>query len=276
MNRNEVERLTADLLSGRIGQADFVAAITTPAIAELDNVTLDLDRRRRCGFPEVVFGQSKPVETLIRIFHRLLDEQQPVLATRVEADKAVALSREFPAGQYNAAARTFRIGQCRPLRHSATSAAETLGSTSPSRSERTTLGLVAVVTAGTSDIAVAEEVRETADWMGAATDLVVDVGVAGPHRLLAKLDRITKADAVVVVAGMEAALASVVGGHVACPVIAVPTSIGYGANFAGLAALLGMLNSCAANVSVVNIDAGFKAGYIAAMIAVRNRKVSGE
>ena len=136
-------------------------------------------------------------------------------------------------------------------------------------------GLVAIVTAGTSDIAIAEEVRETADWMGAGTDLIVDVGVAGPQRLAAQLHRIVGADAVVVVAGMEAALASVVGGYVACPVIAVPTSVGYGASFGGIAALLGMLNSCAANVSVVNIDAGFKAGYIAGMIAVR-KKVSGE
>ena len=125
---------------------------------------------------------------------------------------------------------------------------------------------MAVVTAGTSDIAVAEEVRETADWMGARTDLIVDVGVAGPQRLLAKLDRITKADAVVVVAGMEAALASVVGGHVACPVIAVPTSIGYGASFGGLTALLAMLNSCAIGVSVVNIDNGFGAAAIASSI----------
>ena len=137
-----------------------------------------------------------------------------------------------------------------------------------SRSERPTLGLVAIVAAGTSDIPVAEEVRETADWMGAGTDLIVDVGVAGPQRLTAQLHRIVGADAVVVVAGMEAALTSVVGGHVACPVIAVPTSVGYGASFGGLAALLGMLNSCAANVSVVNIDAGFKAGYIAGLIAV--------
>ncbi|HZN36439.1 MAG TPA: nickel pincer cofactor biosynthesis protein LarB, partial [Pirellulaceae bacterium] len=123
--------------------------------------------------------------------------------------------------------------------------------------------------AGTSDMPVAEEVRETADWMGAETELIVDVGVAGPQRLLAKLDRITTADAVVVVAGMEAALASVVGGHVACPVIAVPTSVGYGASLGGIAALLGMLNSCAANVAVVNIDAGFKAGYLAGLIARR-------
>jgi len=136
------------------------------------------------------------------------------------------------------------------------------------------LGLVAIVTAGTSDIPVAEEVRETADWMGAATDVINDVGVAGPQRLIAQLPRITKADAVVVVAGMEAALASVVGGHVACPVIAVPTSVGYGANFGGLAALLGMLNCCAANVCVVNIDAGFKAGYIAALIATKRTSKS--
>jgi len=249
MNRNEVEELTAALMSGRISQAEFVAKVTAPAMAELGDVTLDLDRGRRCGFPEVVFGQSKSVETLARIFRRLLEEQQPVLATRIDADKATELLQQFPSWRYNAAGRTFRIDA---------------GSVSAG-----TLGLVAVVTAGTSDAAVAEEVRETADWMGAETDLIVDVGVAGPQRLLAKLDRITKADAVVVVAGMEAALASVVGGHVACPVIAVPTSVGYGASLGGIAALLGMLNSCAANVCVVNIDAGFKAGYIAGMIAVQ-------
>src|SRR5262245_1109025 len=247
MNRIEVERLTAELIAGRLSQSEFVAALAFAPTADLGDVTLDLDRSRRCGFPEVVFGQSKPVETLARIFRRLLEEEQPVLATRIEADKAQLLMREFADGRYNAAARTFRIDV----------------------SDRPPpVGLVSVVTAGTSDMPVAEEVRETADWMGAGTDLIVDVGVAGPQRLLAKLDRITKGDAVVVVAGMEAALASVVGGHVACPVIAVPTSVGYGASLGGIAALLGMLNSCAANVCVVNIDAGFKAGYIAAMIAL--------
>src|SRR5262245_61233696 len=198
MNRNEVEELTAALMGGRISQAEFVAKVTAPATAELGDVTLDLDRASRCGFPEVVFGQSKSVETLGRIFRRLLDEQQPVLATRIEVEKATELLQQFPAGRYNAAARTFRI------------------ESSPSQRARTSLGLVAVVTAGTSDMAVAEEVRETADWMGAGTDFIVDVGVAGPQRLLAKLDRITKADAVVVVAGMEAARASVVGGRGGC------------------------------------------------------------
>jgi NCAIR mutase (PurE)-related protein len=263
MDRNEVEQLTAALLAGQMSPAEFVAKVTAPATAELGDVTLDLDRGRRCGFPEVVFGQAKSVETLARIFRCLLDEQQPVLATRIDADKAQELAQQFPSGRYNSLARTFRIDHRSPQ----LPREETI-----SRSEMATVGRVAIVTAGTSDRPVAEEVRETADWMGAGTELIIDVGVAGPQRLLAKLDRLVGADAVVVVAGMEAALASVVGGHVACPVIAVPTSIGYGASFGGLAALLGMLNSCAANVAVVNIDAGFKAGYIAGMIALRGKE----
>src|SRR5262245_70105 len=148
MNAAEIERLTSELLGGRVSQAEVVAALSAPNTAELGDVTLDLDRRRRCGFPEVVFGQSKPVDTLSRIFHRLRDEQQPVLATRIEADKAALLTREFPAGRYNAAARTFRID---------------------TTNQALRAGLVSVVTAGTSDMPVAEEVRETADWMGAGT-----------------------------------------------------------------------------------------------------------
>jgi NCAIR mutase (PurE)-related protein len=262
MDRELAIALTEKLLAGGISQAEFVTAILQPAVAqpataEIGDVTLDLDRQRRCGFPEVIFGQGKPVQTLAAIFRRLLEARQPVLATRVDAEKAAVLLKEFPEARYNAVGRTVRIDS----RLHAPREADI------SRSEMTTVGKVAIVTAGTSDMPVAEEVRETADWMGAATDLIVDVGVAGPQRLLAKLDRITSADCVVVVAGMEAALASVVGGHVACPVIAVPTSVGYGASLGGIAALLGMLNSCAANVAVVNIDAGFKAGYLAALIA---------
>jgi len=219
--------------------------------ADLGDVRLDLDRRRRCGFPEVVFGESKDVAMLKRVIERLLDEGEPVLITRVAVDKGAELAAAFPAGRYNAVARTFVIG---------------------TRSVPTTFGHVAIVTAGTSDMPVAEEVRETVQWMGVGCELIVDVGVAGPQRLLEVLPRIVGRDAVVVVAGMEAALASVVGGHVDCPVIAVPTSVGYGASFGGIAALLGMLNSCAANVSVVNIDAGFKAGYIAGMIAVQKHR----
>ena len=156
----------------------------------------------------------------------------------------------FPGAIYNEIARTFRLSP-------------------PDCTGAASAGHVVVVTAGTSDLPVAEEARETLLWMEVGTGLVQDVGVAGPHRLPAHLDRLQPADAVVVVAGMEGALPSVVGGYVACPVIAVPTSVGYGASFGGVAALLGMLNSCAANVTVVNIDAGFKAGYVAGLIARR-------
>jgi NCAIR mutase (PurE)-related protein len=131
---------------------------------------------------------------------------------------------------------------------------------------------VALITAGSSDLPVAEEARETLDWMGVRVNVVHDVGVAGPHRLPEQLDKLRDVDAVVVVAGMEGALPSVVGGYVNCPVIAVPTSVGYGASFGGVAALLGMLNSCASNVIVVNIDAGFKGGYVAGLIAHRNTR----
>jgi NCAIR mutase (PurE)-related protein len=135
-------------------------------------------------------------------------------------------------------------------------------------------GNVCVVSAGTSDQPIAEEAHETLLWMGVGTELIPDIGVAGPHRLIAQVERLRKADAIVVAAGMEGALPSVVAGHVACPVFAVPTSVGYGASFGGLAALLGMLNSCAANVAVVNIDAGFKAGYLAGLVALRSRPES--
>jgi len=176
-----------------------------------------------------------------------------VLATRMSAEQAVELQRRFPQGAYNPVGRTFRI----PLA-TAKSADGPAGDTA---------GRVTIVTAGTSDLPVAEEARETALWTGARVNTILDVGVAGPHRLTANLPQLRGADAVVVVAGMEGALPSVVGGHVACPVLAVPTSVGYGASFGGVAALLGMLNSCASNVTVVNIDAGFKGGYIAGLIA---------
>jgi len=219
-----------------------------------DHFTLDFDRTRRCGFPEVVFAEGKSVDTLIAIFQQLLAKQVSILATRVAAEPAQKLLLHFPGGQYNETARTFRLG-------------------SPSDQQ---LGLVAVVTAGTSDLPVAEEARETLDWMGVSVTMVHDVGVAGPHRLPAQLDKLRGIDAAVVVAGMEGALPSVVGGYVNCPVIGVPTSVGYGANFGGLSALLSMLNSCAANVTVVNIDAGFKGGYVAGLIATGRHAGSGD
>lgn len=211
------------------------------------DATLDLDRQRRCGYPEVVFGEGKSLESLQEICAALVERNVNVLATRVDAEAAEVLTQSFSQAQYNPRARTLRI----PLK-----AVEPLGQ-------------VAVVTAGTSDRPVAEEAFETLDWMGVNITMIHDIGVAGPHRLLQHVDVLERMDAVVVVAGLEGALPSVVGGYVPCPVIAVPTSIGYGASFGGLAALLGMLNSCASNVTVVNIDAGFKGGYIAGLIARR-------
>ncbi len=244
-----MEQLAEQLLGGRLALADFLRQVAEPATADLDEAQIDLDRHRRCGYPEVVFGQGKTVPTLVRIFHALLASGVDVLATRISAEQAAELSTEFPTANYNAAGRTFRV----PVEKS--------------REPVPKAGHVIVVTAGTSDLPVAEEARETLLWMGARVTMIFDVGVAGPHRLREHLHQFDGADAVVVIAGMEGALPSVVGGYVPCPVIAVPTSVGYGASFGGLAALLGMLNSCAANVTVVNIDAGFKGAYVAGLIA---------
>jgi NCAIR mutase (PurE)-related protein len=254
MHANEVERLARRLLDGELPLDEFVHTVAGPKSAQFGEVTLDLDRARRCGFPEVVYGEGKSVETLKRIFQRLLDEGISVLATRVDGDKAAQLVGDFPSGKYNTTARTFRVPH---PDHEASS--------------DELRGRVVVVTAGSSDLPVAEEARETRDWMGLSVAMIHDVGVAGPHRLPAHLDELQNADAVVVVAGMEGALPSVVGGYVDCPVVAVPTSVGYGASFGGVAALLGMLNSCASNVTVVNIDAGFKGAYVAGLIATKRR-----
>ena len=254
MKRDDLKTLAEELLSGRLSPEQFTAQLYAEPSAELGDVTLDLDRQRRCGFPEVVYGEGKSEATLEKTFRRLLAENMPVLATRVPPSVAESLTRIFPSARYNTLARTLRIN------------AES-GSAPPRQ------GRVAVVTAGTTDLPVAEEARETLDWMGVETVSVTDVGVAGPQRLPPHLETLRACDAVVVVAGMEGALPSVVGGHVDCPVIAVPTSVGYGASFGGVAALLGMLTSCAANVCVVNIDAGFKGGYVAGLIARRKQLV---
>jgi NCAIR mutase (PurE)-related protein len=252
METHEIEKLAARLVAGELSVADFAQQVRRPAIADVGEAQLDLDRARRCGFPEVVFSQGKTVAAMEKIFRALLANGVDVLATRMTAEQAAELLPRFPEAVYNPVGRTFRV----PRAADRSDAARTV--------QR---GRVTVVTAGTSDLPVAEEARETALWTGAEVNLVQDVGVAGPHRLAANLHHLRSADAVVVVAGMEGALPSVVGGHVDCPVIAVPTSVGYGASFGGLAALLGMLNSCASNVTVVNIDAGFKGGYVAGLIA---------
>jgi NCAIR mutase (PurE)-related protein len=290
MTPDQLRHLADQLVRSEISRDEFVRSLLSTASAELGEATLDLDRRRRCGFPEVVFGQGKTVPVLIRIFERLLAEGSPVLATRISADQAAPLLEQFPQGRYNEIGRTFRIevdweseAPAEPGKRAKTPPAELIRTSSarqeprppteprpPASGPPSKAPTVAVITAGTSDLPVAEEARETLDWMGIATVMIHDVGVAGPHRLPAHLHKLQHCDAIVVVAGMEGALPSVVGGYVSCPVIAVPTSVGYGASFGGIAALLGMLNSCASNVTVVNIDAGFKGGYVAGLIA-KNR-----
>lgn len=245
---SELVRLLLAFQQGQIDLQHVMQELSHSPTAHTSDAAIDVDRHRRCGYPEVVYSPGKTSEAIVDIFRALLAHGQDCLATRVSSEQAGALLIAYPQARYNAVARTVRIE------------AQTAGET---------VGKVVVVTAGTSDRPVAEEAAETLHWMHCDVELIVDVGVAGPHRLPAQSRRLTAADAIVVVAGMEGALPSIVGGYVACPVIGVPTSQGYGASFGGVAALLGMLNSCASNVTVVNIDSGFKAGYVAGLIARR-------
>lgn len=250
MDSNELKRLLDQVASGAISAGEAAQALETRPFVETGGfATVDLQRRSRCGFPEVVFGQGKTTAQIEAILQTLLENGQGGLVTRIDEATGQRLKTVFFDGQYNATARTFRIPG--------------------PEAEGPKVGRVVVITAGTSDLPVAEEARVTAEAWNCEVSLLVDVGVAGIHRFLSQLDRIQEADALVVVAGMEGALPSVVGGLSACPVIAVPTSVGYGAHFHGLAALLGMLNSCASNIAVVNIDAGFNGGHIAGLIARR-------
>ncbi|MEK3889569.1 nickel pincer cofactor biosynthesis protein LarB [Bacillus sp. FSL K6-3431] len=218
---------------------------------DLGYATLDLQREERTGFPEVIYGEGKTREQIVGIFSKLMEHHQKVLATRVDIEKAVYILAElrsmYPEDifHYHEAARTLHW-------------------IASDFQESWKEGYIAVVCAGTSDLPVAEEAAITAELMGNKVERINDIGVAGLHRLLNKAKLIEDANVVIVVAGMEGALASVVGGLVSKPVVAVPTSVGYGASMNGLAALLAMLSSCASGVSVVNIDNGFGAGYFAA------------
>ncbi|HHU14836.1 MAG: nickel pincer cofactor biosynthesis protein LarB [Kiritimatiellae bacterium] len=205
----------------------------------------DYARQQRCGVPEVIYGAGKTASQIVAIIRALNDAGQNAFATRVTPEQAAAVREELPDAVYRAEARIL-VRDVVPLPPPA--------------------GKVAVLCAGTSDLPVAEEAAVTAERMGAAVERIYDVGVAGLHRLLSRVERFADAHAIIVVAGMEGALPSVVGGLIDKPVIAVPTSVGYGASFNGLAALLGMLNTCAAGVTVVNIDNGFGAGVAAARI----------
>lgn len=230
---------------------DVITRLRALPFEDLGFAKVDHHRAIRCGFPEVVYCEGKTVDQVVAILGKRLESGGNVLATRASAQMFDAVAARFADARYEEAARAITIRQIEP---------------------KWSQGTIAVVAAGTSDLPVAQEVRVTAEIMDQRTRMISDVGVAGIHRLLAHAEAIQSASVIVAVAGMEGALPSVVAGLVDCPVIAVPTSVGYGASFHGLAALLAMLNSCAAGVSVVNIDNGFAGGYVAALI---NRCVGG-
>ena len=245
MDNDDIRKFLKDVAEGRTDPETGTHELHRMIYGSLGYAHVDHQRRTRCGFPEVIYCPGKTPEQIEGIAEEILKRNPVMLATRIRPEDAERLMARFPDARHNDKARTLSIERGKPSRKA---------------------GLVAVVTAGTSDIPVAEEARVTAELMGARVESVYDVGVAGIHRVLGHQDVLKKARALVVVAGMEGALASVVGGLVDRPVIAVPTSVGYGCSLGGLTALLGMLNSCASNVSVVNIDNGFSAGTIAALI----------
>ncbi len=248
MQSEYLRSLLEEVRNGRLSIEEALRGLHETNAADLGFAHVDLQRRERCGFPEVIFCEGKTAEWVEGVVRRLAEAKQDCLATRVSREQAEHLALHFPQAEQDRTARTFWL---------------------PVGERPATAGRVVVLTAGTSDLPVAREAMVTAKALGSEVELIADVGVAGLHRLLRHRERFANADAIVVTAGMDGALPSVVGGLVACPVIAVPTSVGYGASFGGVAALLTMLNACPANVVVVNIDSGFKGGYVAALIAKR-------
>lgn len=246
MNTSELKRLLEQVQRGDESIDEALERLRHLPFEDLGDTVVDHHRGLRQGFPEVIFGANKSTGQVERIISALLAKGNNVLATRLDEEKALQIKKAFPAATWHQEARCLTIEQ-KPL-------------------EITGRGTILVVSAGTSDIPVAAEAVVTARIMGNRVEQLFDVGVAGLHRLLAKRELLFSASVIIVVAGMEGALPSVVGGLVSSPVIAVPTSVGYGASFGGIAALLGMLNSCASGVTVVNIDNGFGAGYAASLM----------
>jgi NCAIR mutase (PurE)-related protein len=245
MNHDYLSKLLTDVKSGTLDINTAIDKLKNFTSKDLGFATIDTHRELRTGYPEVIFGQGKTPEQVAGIIEYMLTRDNNILATRVTAEMYEEVKKICPDAVYNISARTIAIRKKEmPL-------------------PRT---YIAVITAGTSDLPVAEEAAVTAEIFGNHVERIVDVGVAGIHRLYSKLEVVRKARVSIVVAGMEGALPSIVGGLVDKPVIAVPTSVGYGANFGGLSALLGMLTSCASGISVVNIDNGFGAGFLASMI----------
>lgn len=239
-SRSVLEQVQSGTLSVEEAQRFF----EHKAYEDLGYAKLDSYREIRSGFPEVIYCSNKPDEFLVNIYQRLLKEHGEVFGTRATQQQYELVKKQIPQIVYDSVARTLKYERADKLR----------------------TGCIAVCTAGTADIPVAEEAAQTAEFFGAHVERVYDVGVSGIHRLLDKVELLRRANCVVAVAGMEGALASVIGGLVRNPVIAVPTSVGYGASFHGLSALLTMINSCANCISVVNIDNGYSAGYIATQI----------
>ncbi len=245
MNEEQLRKLLEEVRAGGSDVETALSRLRHMPFEDLGFAKVDHHRALRHGMPEVILAQGKTPEQTVAIAGKLLQNSPNILITRADAATAALVTATYATAEYFPLSRAIRVWE-----------------------DRTTLGKgkIAVVCAGTSDIPVAEEAQVTAETMGNEVDAIYDIGVAGIHRLMSNRQRLTEARVIVVCAGMEGALPSVVGGLVACPVIAVPTSVGYGASFNGLAALLGMLNSCASNVTVVNIDNGFGAGYVASLI----------
>jgi NCAIR mutase (PurE)-related protein len=246
MNQDAVKRLLTGVKKGEIPVEEALDRLKSLPYLDLGFAVVDTHRALRQGFPEVIMGEGKEARDILGIIEGLREGADTILVTRVDKGKAQAVRSELPEMTYNERARALVLVE--------------------GQIEIRGRGTIMVVSAGTSDIPVAEEAALVCELMGNQTERLWDVGVAGIHRLMNHIDRLRSAHVLVVAAGMEGALPSVIGGIVERPVVAVPTSIGYGAGFGGLAALLGMLNSCAAGVCVVNIDNGFGAGYVASLI----------
>ena len=240
----DTQEILMQFKNGEMSLEEAEAYLKRQPFEDMGYAKLDSHRKLRSGFAEVIFCSGKADAHLKEIFRHLYEEEGEVLGTRASLSQYELIKKEFPQVQYDEISHILKI----------------------EKEGKKRIGRIAVCTAGTADIPVAEEAAQTAEYFGSNVDRIYDVGVSGIHRLMSRLDVIQSANCVVAVAGMEGALASVIGGLVDCPVIAVPTSIGYGANFGGLSALLSMLNSCASGCSVVNIDNGFGAGFLASRI----------
>ena len=246
MKQQDIEKILQSVAAGTMTAASALERLKTLPFEDLGYAAVDHHRTIRQGFPEVIYGEGKTAAQIIGIMANMFPRKHPILATRIDAAKAKQIRKRFPKAKYYPDSRVLTL----------------ISGKIPLQGK----GLILVISAGTSDIPVAEEALLTAQIMGNNVEHIYDVGVAGIHRLMSRGDQIRSANVIIVVAGMEGALPSVVGGLVSRPVIAVPTSTGYGASFGGIAALLGMLNTCAAGVTVVNIDNGFGAGYFASLI----------